>query len=52
MLPNFIINGLNDLDYINITMRYIRKIQSKCNLISIFENNKNENFSRCFLLIN
>jgi exoribonuclease R len=35
---------LNDLDYINITMRYIRKIQSKCNLISIFENNKNEIF--------
>lgn len=35
---------MNDLDYINKTQRYIRKIQYKCNLISIFEDNKNEIF--------
>ena len=27
----------DQLDYINTTMRYIRKVQSKCKLISIFE---------------
>lgn len=34
----------NELDYINKTMRYIRKIQSKCKLIFLFETNKNEIF--------
>ena len=34
----------NDLDYINITTRYIRKLQSKCKLISIFEREQHKVF--------
>lgn len=34
----------NEMDYINKTMRYIRKVQYKCKLISLFEQNKNEIF--------
>lgn len=33
---------LNNLEYINKTMRYIRKVQYKCNLISVFDKNINE----------
>lgn len=41
---HFYTQWYNELDYINKTMRYIRKIQSKCKLISLFEMNNNEIF--------
>lgn len=41
---NFYHQWLNQLDYINITMRYIRKLQSKCKLLSLFESNQNKVF--------
>lgn len=34
----------DQLDYINTTMRYIRKVQSKCKLISIFEKEQDKVF--------
>ena len=40
----FYYKWFNELDYINKTMRYIRKVQSKCKLISLFQTNNNEIF--------
>jgi hypothetical protein len=36
---NFYNNWLNELDYINVTMRTIRKVQSECLLLNICNNN-------------
>ena len=40
----FYIKWINQLDYINTTTRYIRKLQSKCKLISLFEKEQHKIF--------
>ena len=42
---SFYTTWINQLDYINMTTRYIRKLQSKCKLISIFEKEQHQIFS-------
>lgn len=41
---DFYDHWIGQLDYINITTRYIRKLQSKCKLISIFEQHQHKVF--------
>ena len=38
---NFYFNWLNELEYINITMRSIRKVQSDCSLLDLCNNDSN-----------
>ena len=38
---NFYSNWLNELEYINITMRSIRKVQSDCSLLDLCNNDSN-----------
>ena len=40
----FYLKWIQQLDYINTTMRYIRKLQSKCKLISLFEKEQHKIF--------
>ena len=40
----FYLNWLNQLEYINTSFRNIRKVQSKCKILSIFEKEKHRTF--------
>ena len=45
VLSNFMKKWHNRIEYINTTMRSIRKVQSDCHILSLFENDKLNNYS-------